>query len=71
MTKDTSALRIPNTGVCHHCQKVVRKSSLNFFEKLEKMAHLFSICMSLLSHINWEAIDDGREGGEDSYLLHI
>ena len=27
--------------------------------------------MSLLSHRDWEAIDDGREGGKDRYLLHL
>ena len=42
-----------------------------FFEKLENMTHLLSIWMSLLNHRNCEAIDDGREGGEDKYLLHL
>ena len=42
-----------------------------FFEKSEKMTHLLPIWMSLLSLRNWDAIDDGREGGEDRYLFHI
>ena len=41
-----------------------------FFEKLEKMAHLLSIWMSLLSNRNWEANHGGRKGSEDRYLLN-
>ena len=61
----TSPSIIHNNGASHHCQSVVRQSWFHVLGKLEKMTDLLSIRMLSLSHKNWEAIDDGREGGED------
>ena len=38
-----------------------------FFEKLEWLTLLLPIWNSLLSHRNWEAINDGIESGEDRF----
>ena len=70
MTKDTSPLQIQNNSFPSLSKGCPRKL-IPFFEKLEKMTHLFSMLMSLLSHRDWEAIDDGSEGGKDRYLLHL
>ena len=50
---------------------VKRLYLIPYFEKLGKMIHLLSISMFLLSQKNREAIDDGTEGGQDKYLLHL